>query len=229
MDGPVPQALACVIDAVEPRLYRVVRIEKNDGLANALNTLIGQLEDESFVFRMDADDLSDPKRYQAQLDHFTKAPDIDILGTDIVEVDSEAGMRRVVTFSRNPQEARDQLHWRVPVAHPSVCFRRDVLNAVGGYPDVPFNEDVALWFRCAELGFVFGNVAQPLYLYRIDDRFWKRRSYAKAFWEWRCYVEGGMRLNGLSWKLILPTVRLLTRFFPNWLQRKVYNSRLRRR
>lgn len=83
VDGPVPEALSREIDSIEPELYRVVRIKVNGGLANALNTLIGELDDECFVFRMDADDRSEPERYQIQLDYLAKATKVDILGTDI--------------------------------------------------------------------------------------------------------------------------------------------------
>lgn len=229
VDGPISDLLAREVSAIESRLHCTIRIEKNGGLANALNNLIGLLEEERFVFRMDSDDQSEPNRYQAQLDYFSRRPEIDILGTDIVEVHCDPRKNRLVRFSRNPQEARDRLYWRVPVAHPTVCFRRQVLDAVGGYPDVPSNEDIALWFRCAELGFSFDNVPEPLYKFKIDDQFWKRRSIKKAFGEWRCYISGGIRVNGASWKLILPTGRLALRLLPRWMQKRAYASTFLRR
>lgn len=229
VDGPIPDSLEREINAFGTQIFRVVWIEKNGGLANALNTLIDQLEDEIFIFRMDADDLSKPMRYQAQLDYLVKAPDVDILGTDIEEIDFETGSQHITKFARNCQEARNRLSWRVPVAHPTVCFRRNVLNTVGGYPNIPFNEDIALWFRCAEFGFNFDNVPEPLYQFRIDEAFWKRRNASKAFWEWRCYVTEGTRLNGPSWKLVLPTIRLAMRLSPRWLQKWAYQSKFRRR
>lgn len=228
IDGPVSAELEEQIRSVEPRLHRVIRIMNNGGLANALNTLICHLEDEQFVFRMDADDVSLPTRYQCQLDYFAIASNIDVLGTNIIEVDCGAKMRREVKFARGSREARERLGWRAPVAHPTVCFRRHVLTTTKGYPNVPFNEDIALWFRCAELGFIFGNVQKPLYQFTIDEGFWKRRSLQKAFWEWRCYVLGGFRLDGLSWKLLLPTIRLILRLSPLWLQKWAYKSKFRR-
>lgn len=228
VDGPVPEELEVELNNVEPLLHRLVRLDRNRGLAHALNSLISRLEDEEFVFRMDADDLSMPTRYQSQLEFFNRSPEIGILGTDMVEFDRVDGNQRTVSFSRDPEQARDWLHWRVPVAHPTVCFRRNVLNDVGGYPEVPYNEDIALWFRCAEQGYMFGNVPEPLYRFKIDERFWSRRSAEKAFWEWRCYTIGGMRLHGLSWKLFLPTVRLALRLSPKWLQKWAYGSSIRR-
>lgn len=227
VDGAVPDEIDREISILGSRIHRVIRIEDNAGLANALNVLIKCLEDEEFVFRMDADDLSRPRRYQVQLDRLKQAPHIDILGTDIIEVNTATGMKREVRFARNPQEAREHLFWRVPVAHPTVCFRRHVLEKVGGYPNVRNNEDIALWFRCAELGFTFDNVHQPLYEFNIDDGFWRRRGVSKAYLEWRSYIEGGVRLDGWSWKLVLPTARLLMRLSPRWLQKWVYKSSIR--
>ena len=228
VDGPVSEELEEQICSVEPQLHRVIRIMNNGGLANALNTLICHLEDEQFVFRMDADDLSLPTRYPCQLAYFAIGSNIDVLGTNIIEVDCRAKKRREVKFARNSREARERLGWRAPVAHPTVCFRRHVLNTTKGYPDVLYNEDIALWFRCAEFGFAFGNVQEALYEFTIDEGFWKRRSLQKAFGEWRCYVLGGLRIDGLSWKILLPTIRLILRLSPRWFQKWAYNSRLRR-
>lgn len=229
VDGPISEKLEAELEQVEKLLFCLVRLEKNSGLASALNALISRLEDEEFVFRMDADDVALRDRYQKQLDYLTEKPDIDILGTDIWEVDSQNGSRRCVCFSRGPEEARKNLIWRVPVAHPTVCFRRVVLDTVVGYPNVVFNEDIALWIECSKLGFKFDNVPEPLLEFNVSNNFWYRRSISKSIQEWKCYTYGGWQLNGLSWRLILPTLRLGLRFAPHWLSKLAYSSRLRRR
>lgn len=228
IDGPVPDPLNREIQEVERHLFKIVRQNENKGLANALNSLISLLNDEQFIFRMDADDISMATRYQSQLHYLNQNPEIDILGTDMFEFDPKHGTRRVTKFSRSPDEARNRLCWRVPVAHPTVCFRRHVFDCINGYPNVPHNEDIALWFLCAQQGYSFGNVPEPLYQFKVDEKFWNRRSIQKAFWEWRCYTLGGLELDGLSWKIFLPSLRLALRLSPKWLQRRAYESRIRR-
>ncbi|WP_334062893.1 glycosyltransferase [Limimaricola cinnabarinus] len=228
VDGPVSADIDEEIIDLEPQLYRVHRIKENSGLASALNLLIRNLEDEDFIFRMDADDISRPARYETQINYLLQKEEVDILGTDIVEIDTDTGTHREVKFARTPQEARDRIYWRVPVAHPTVCFRRRAIDKIEGYPDKKNNEDIALWFRCVELGLTFDNVHEPLYEFKIDRNFWERRSTSKAIEEWRCYVEGGRRLEGISWKWFFPTARLIMRLSPSYFQKLIYNSRIRR-
>src|SRR4051794_15110701 len=63
IDGPLPASLEAVIARHASRIYRVSRSAENVGLARTLNRLIQDREDESFFFRMDADDESLPGRF----------------------------------------------------------------------------------------------------------------------------------------------------------------------
>lgn len=227
IDGPVTDEINRVIAVRENRIHHILRLDKNRGLAAALNSLIKLLSDEVFVFRMDSDDRSHSNRYQTQLDYFKDHASIDILGTEIMEVDQQAGTCRRVTFCNGPDDAMANLCKRVPVAHPTVCFRRKVLDQVGGYPMAGTNEDVALWFRCAKEGFRFDNIKQPLLDFTVSPHFWKRRSYKKAFSELRCYVQGIWALDGITWKYIYPLARFLLRMAPSWVAQLIYRSKLR--
>ena len=229
VDGPVPDEIIQVIEKFGTRIYRVHRLECNGGLAAALNTLINGLNDEQFIFRMDADDRSHKSRYQVQLDYFHIHPDVDILGTDIIEVDIVNCTQRRISFCRGPEEALAKLCQGVPVAHPTVCFKRHVLDRVRGYPLAGTNEDIALWFRCAQEGFRFDNVNVPLLDFTVGPNFWRRRSFKKAFNELRCYVSGIWAMNRITWKYVYPLMRFLLRISPIWLSRLMYASPLRRR
>lgn len=227
IDGPVTDEINRVIAVRENKIYRILRLDQNRGLATALNSLIKLLSDEVFVFRMDSDDRSHSNRYQTQLNYFKDHAGIDILGTDMIEIDTQRGTHRRVSFCSGPDDAIAKLCQRVPVAHPTVCFRRRVLDRVGGYPLAGTNEDVALWFRCAHEGFRFDNVKQPLLDFTINSNFWSRRSYKKSFSEFRCYAQGIWTMEGFTWKYVYPLARFLMRIAPSWLARRAYNSRFR--
>ncbi len=229
VDGPLPPALAAAVAAAEPKVFRVHRSAHNQGLARMLNALIVQLQGEDFVFRMDADDLALPQRYGAQLDYLHRHPDIDILGTAITEHDEASGSTRVVRFAANPAEALQRMHWRVPVAHPTVCMRARVLKLAGGYPVKGTNEDVALWFRCASLGLRFDNLPEPLLVYRVAPDFWRRRGLRKARSELACYLRGIYRLRGpLTLAYAVPMLRFGLRLMPAGVSRWAYNLPWRR-
>lgn len=227
VNGQVPTTIHAVLDEYKERIHHIGHHSVNLGLACALNTLIASLEDEAYVFRMDADDASHEDRYQKQLDYLEDHPDIDIVGTDIVEVDMPSGHKRQVRFSLNPEDAIRSLCKRVPVAHPTVCFRRHVLDVVKAYPDRGSNEDIALWFICAKQGYRFGNVHLPLLEFTVSRNFWNRRSAKKSYSEFRCYVQGIWLLHGITWRYIFPVMRLGLRLAPRQVSQFFYNSSIR--
>ena len=226
IDGPLPPDLEAVVARHESRLSHVSRSSSNLGLAMTLNRLIEARGDEEFFFRMDADDVSLPGRFAAQLAYLVAKPDIDILGTAIWEC-RPGEERRIVRFAKDPEDSRRRIDRRVPVAHPTVCMRRRVLDVVGGYPDRRGNEDVAMWFTCLKAGFKFDNLPEPWLEFTITENFWKRRSVEKAFVEFQSYIEGIWRLDGLTWRYIFPVARLCLRLSPEWVSRRIYASRLR--
>jgi glycosyltransferase involved in cell wall biosynthesis len=206
-------------------LFCISRSEANVGLAATLNRLIALRTDEVFLFRMDADDLCLPGRFERQLEHMNKHPDVDILGTAIIEHLVDSGARRVVHFAAGPEDARRGIAKRVPVAHPTVCFRSSVFDRVGGYPLVTGNEDIAMWFRCLQADQRFDNLADPLLEYTVSQAFWKRRSLKKAWSELCCYVAGLLALEGWSWRLAYPFARFAFRLAPSPVVQRLYSSR----
>lgn len=231
IDGPLPSELEQVIAGQASRIHRISRAATNLGLAPTLNRLIGELADESFVFRMDADDECLPDRFAKQLAYLGEHPEVAIVGTDIVEVDETHGVERRVSFARDADDAIRRLHRRVPVAHPTACFRRQVFELTGGYPTQHgSNEDVALWFSCARLGLKFGNVHEPLLRFTIGPGFWHRRSLDKAWAEAGVYFRGIRQLHGaMTWRYVYPLARLAVRIAPTSLVRRAYNTRWLRR
>jgi glycosyltransferase involved in cell wall biosynthesis len=229
VDGPVSSDIESVLEQRRSSIYNKVHLLENRGLAAALNILISLLEDEQFVFRMDADDFSLPNRYQAQLQYLQENPSVDILGTDIVEIDEDRGGSRRVSYAIDHEHALRNLCWRVPVAHPTVCFRRRVIDVMTGYPIAGTNEDVALWFACAKAGFKFGNLHEPLLYFTVGTGFWQRRSTKKSISELKCYVLGIWRTERITWKYIFPMLRFLLRCAPSPVVRWIYASRFRQR
>jgi glycosyltransferase involved in cell wall biosynthesis len=227
-DGPVPQAIENVIQRHALAIHKLVRLNENKGLAATLNQMIEALEDESFVFRMDADDVSHPTRYQQQLDFMAAHPEVDILGTDILEVDLQTQQKRVVSYCKDSTQTRQWICHSVPVAHPTVCFRRRVFDSVGLYPDSGHNQDIAMWFKCLKAGHVFANIHTPLLDFSINAGFWQRRSFEKAWGEFTCYTVGITSLHGPTWRLAFPMARLLIRLLPAQVSKFAYEIRSRR-
>ena len=228
VDGPIQPELARVLDDYAPQLFLVYQAPINRGLATTLNELLHRLGDEEFLFRMDADDVSLPNRYQTQLDYLAAHPTIDILGTDITEFSAGKGEDRVVHFCVGPEDALASIHKRVPVAHPTVCFRRRVFRQIDGYPVVGTNEDIALWFECLRRELRFDNVPVSLLRFRISPNFWQRRSLSKARSELLCYLRGIRSIHGLATvRYLYPLGRFMMRVAPAFISKWAYRSSLR--
>lgn len=53
-----------------------------------------------------------------------------------------------------------------PFVHPSVMFRRQTVEAVGGYRDMGWAEDYDLWLRLAAAGTRFARLARTMFFWR---------------------------------------------------------------
>lgn len=87
-DGPLTEKLDNTIkEYVEeyPGVFKIITLEKNMGLAKALNKGIEQCSNE-IIARMDSDDISMPDRMERQLEAM-EANRADILSGTIVEFD----------------------------------------------------------------------------------------------------------------------------------------------
>ena len=221
IDGPVSSDIKRVIDERMSHIYKLLAFDKNRGLHFILNDLILVLEKEQFIFRMDSDDFSYPERIVRQLAYLRDHEDIDVIGTGIREVHDDG---RFYHVPANRAVGAENFYQRMPVAHPTVCYRRHVIDTVGGYPEVPFNEDIAMWIECYKRGYKFGNVDECLLDFTIDGSFWKRRSYRKAFIEFSTHTRGIWTLEGVTWKYIVPLMRMTFKLMPESVKRWGYTS-----
>ena len=62
-----------------------------------------------------------------------------------------------------------------PFNHPSVIYRIDILEKVGGYEDCPYHEDWLLWLKFLKNTHKVKNIANPLVLFRLNEGTFKRR------------------------------------------------------
>jgi glycosyltransferase involved in cell wall biosynthesis len=230
VDGFIGPDLDEIVRKWSMSIYRLVRFERNRGLAHVLNDLILSLGDEQFVFRMDADDIALPRRFISQIRYLHANPNVDICGTAIIEMQPSVAVsaHRIVRYPLTHSAALRTIRWRSPFAHPTVCFRRRALDLLGSYPLNSSNEDIAMWFKALAAGLCFGNLDEPYLKFRISDGFWGRRGIAKAVGELQCYLRGFKAINVPLIYYALPLARFAMRLSPAWFKRLMYMSNLRR-
>jgi glycosyltransferase involved in cell wall biosynthesis len=175
-DGVVPPRLQAVIDelvAASAVPVNVVSLAANIGLGHALDAGLAACQYE-VVARMDADDVSVPQRFAVQIPLL--ADGYDLVGSGLLEFheheDDIVGRR---TPPLGEDEIRSWSRFHDPFNHPTVVYRRSMVQAVGGYQDLPLMEDYWLFARMIDAGARVANVAEPLVKYRVGAGAYARR------------------------------------------------------
>ena len=176
VDGPLPPGLAARVDAViaaSPVPVSVERLPVNGGLGPALQAGLIRCDFE-IVARMDADDVSLPRRFEVQVPLVEGG--LDLVGSALLEfadIPERIVARRDV--NTDPGRIRAGARFRQTLNHPSVVFRASAVEAVGGYSDLPSLEDYLLFSRMIQAGAKVANVEEPLVLYRVGAGAYARR------------------------------------------------------
>ncbi|MEZ9570527.1 glycosyltransferase [Vibrio splendidus] len=177
-DGPLTCELLKVIAKWKFKLGSIlvlVELERNQGLANALN--IG-LEHCTYdlVARMDTDDISLPDRFDIQTQFMKSRPLVVASSGQVIEYDLK--LERVLGARNLPLNYVDLIklsRFRSPLSHPAVMFRKNVILSLGGYPQFSNSQDWALWSLLLSKGKAIENVSNQLLHMRTDRSLLDRR------------------------------------------------------
>lgn len=196
-----------------PTRFRVLTNERNMKLPAALNRCLAVAKGK-YIARMDADDISAPDRLAKQVAVLDYRPGIDLVGTAMQRFD-ESGLGGLVTPPEKPD--RYTLRRFIPFCHATIMARSSMYEKVGGYNEsarTARSQDVDLWFRFFQHGFVGINLNEPLYLVREDLAAISRRTLKTRWNSFMITVNGYRMLNyPLHW-YVRPFVRLSKVFIP---------------
>jgi len=175
-DGPVGPEIARELAAIRERAVvpvTLVELPENVGLARALEAGLVRCAHE-VVARADADDISLPGRFAAQLP--LVAAGADLVGTALVEFDDDERVPGVLrVLPTDPGEIARYARFADPFNHPTVVYRRSAVAAAGGYEDLHLMEDYLLFARMIAQGARVANLAEPLVRYRTGAGSYARR------------------------------------------------------
>lgn len=170
----------------EPRL-RVLHTPPR-GLPSALNHALSNAR-APFLARHDADDRSDPRRLSLQLEVFDRTDArTAVVGSRVRLFPVRAvgtGMRRWAAWHNallTHEEMAREVLIDSPLAHGSALIRREPLEAVGGWAERGWPEDLDLWLRLLERGARFAKRREVLYAWRQHPASATRRDprYSRA-------------------------------------------------
>lgn len=141
--------------------------EPRTGIAHALNSGLAHAQG-AYIARMDADDVSHPERLAKQVAHLDSHPGIGVLGTRTTfasTMPESRGMQAFVNWQNalvTPYDHYVKRFVDAPLAHPTVIFRRELVEQYGGYDTGPLPEDHELWLRWMDAGVRFAKLPEDL-------------------------------------------------------------------
>ena len=231
-DGPLTEQQLEVIARFQAahNELKTVPLAECHGLGDALNEGLRHCSFD-LVARMDTDDISKPERFKTQIEWMEAHPETAACGCWIDEF--TGNVSHIISSRRPPRDHKDIVNFarqRNPLNHPTVVFRRQAVEAAGGYQHFYLFEDYYLWIRMIMAGSRFHNIQQSLLYFRMSDDMFLRRGGFK-------YTRSEIKLQHqlhqigfIDWSTMARNIayRAVVRNMPNKLRRLVYISLLRR-
>lgn len=232
-DGPLNSELDAVITTKQQEMngvLKVYRLDKNEGLGNALNAGINHCKNE-LVARMDSDDVAYPDRCEKQIDVFNTHPEVSICSGIVEEFTTDP---EVVDARRALPETNAKImefaKKRNPFNHPCVMYKKSAVEAAGSYKDFYLLEDYYLWLRMLMAGYQGYNIQEPLLHMRAGSDMYMRRAgwkYAKMQAKlFKLMKDSGFIGNGQYIKSCV--IRSGSALAPNWLRKFMFEKVLRK-
>lgn len=187
-DGPLTDELYDVLSLFKEGKEEIVKYypqSVNRGLGEALR-IGSELCTGDYIFRMDSDDISDPKRFEKQILYVENNPEVDVLGTDIAEFNESIDENMRV---RSCPEKHDDIvqmgKKRNPMNHVSVCMKKEALEKCGGYKTLLLLEDYYLWLNMIAAGCKLANIHESLVYVRVGNGFDSKRGSKERITGWK--------------------------------------------
>lgn len=232
-DGILTEELDETIQYFEDKfndLIKVVSFEKNRGLGETLKDGV-KLAKYDLIARMDSDDISEPDRFEIQIEKFKNNPELDIVGGCVSEFIENK--ENIISYKKMPEyneEIFEYSHRRNPFAHPTVMFKKNKVLEAGNYRDCYLCEDYDLWIRMIKNNAQCYNIQRKLVNMRISEEFYKRRGGLKYFksiskFKIRQYKEEYYSLKDL---IISCGSHFIICIIPNCIRKRIYMKVLRK-
>lgn len=224
LDGEINPNLRQVIAQYQPQLpLKLVELAQNVGLGRALNAGIAQCQHE-WILRMDTDDICHRQRFAKQI-AYIQSHQVDIVGTQLAEFEKDyrqlSGERLVPT---SEQEIIQFAKRRSPFNHPTVAYRKSMLQTLSGYQHHLFLEDYNLWLRIIAQGYKVANLPDVLLYMRVGNGMVGRRKgwqYIKSEWK-LAKLKRQLKIEHTAMIVIHFMLRSIVRLLPTNVLKRLY-------
>ncbi len=155
-----------IIESYDDSRIVLLENETNRGLTVSLNRAL-ETASGMYVARQDADDVSEPKRLEKQVEFLETQEEVALVGTGTLLInESDNVVDRRVGYCNPTYE--DFLK-KNRLVHGTILARRSAIELVGGYDEFfRYSQDYDLWLRLLEEHEI-ANIPTPLYRLRVHD------------------------------------------------------------
>tara|TARA_B100000780_G_scaffold237574_1_gene178715 strand:+ start:1220 stop:2011 length:792 start_codon:yes stop_codon:yes gene_type:complete len=138
-----------------------------NGISFALNYGVNLVKTK-YVARMDSDDISHPLRFEKQINFLEESPEYIMVGCRVNLIDERGDeVKQQFKFFESDKAIRKALRYRMPLCHPAIMFRSQILFTHRGYMYGNTSEDHELYLRIARNPKnLFKNLPDHLFSYR---------------------------------------------------------------
>lgn len=161
-----------VLTEYEQNDSRIVIINniENIGLTKSLNKALCIARGD-LIARMDADDISLPKRFETQLEYLDNHPEVCGVGSWTISINENGEqIGNVGKYESDSRWVRAQFLQNSQVAHPAAMFRKKVKDYVVRYDEsVKYAQDYSLWVSILPYGEIT-NIPVVLFRYRVNGQ-----------------------------------------------------------
>lgn len=161
--------------ARKDKRIKILSNKKRLGLTKSLNKALRQLPPKAdrqveYIARMDVDDISLPNRLKEQSEYLDSHPQIAVLGSWAILIDENGNKLKVKETPTSYKKIHRNVIAANPFIHPTLMFRRSVLEEVGYYDEsFSYAQDYELILRILK-SYKGVNIAKSLLLYRVGEK-----------------------------------------------------------
>lgn len=160
----------------------VIENSHNKGLPASLNHCIEYAQGD-YIARMDGDDISLPRRFEAEMSIFESHPEYAIVSCAMINFDESGdwGVQRKPEYPTKISFVYDS-----PFCHAPCIMRKEALASVGNYTvrdDLRRGQDYYLWHKFYCHGYKGYNLQEPYYKMRDDEAAAARRGFNMSYWQ----------------------------------------------
>lgn len=213
---------------IEIPILKIFYLPENLGSGPASLFGVNQCQTE-LIARMDSDDYSVETRFEKQIAAFKKNPNLIMVGSNILEKNSEfTALKKVPEYT---EEIRQYSRLRNPFNNPSSMMKKEYILKAGNYREFRYLEDYDLTMRLLHDNPTkdFFNIQEPLVIMQTNDSSYLRRGgllYAKTDFILQLDFYRRKDINLLEFLRNI-FLRNLIRIFPNKLRKQIYKRKLR--